>query len=127
MLVFRVLERFAFYGVSANLLNYMTTQLHKDVVSSITSVNNWSGLSWITPLLGAYLADSYMGRFWTITLSLLIYAIVSCSFLFLFCLQAICLFVINYHSCFFFSLLLVINFNSDNLHRVLCFWSSQLH
>ncbi|XP_027339507.1 protein NRT1/ PTR FAMILY 5.1-like [Abrus precatorius] len=74
ILVYQALERFAYYGVGANLVNYMTTELHKDLVPSITSVNNWSGSSWITPLLGAYIADSYLGRFWTITLSLIIYA-----------------------------------------------------
>lgn len=81
MLVYRVLERFAYYGVGANLVNFMTTQLNKDVVSSITSFNNWSGLATLTPILGAYIADTYTGRFWTITFSLLIYAIVSCSFI----------------------------------------------
>ncbi|XP_061372640.1 protein NRT1/ PTR FAMILY 5.1-like [Gastrolobium bilobum] len=75
VLVYQVLERFAYYGVGANLVNYMTTQLHKDLVSSVSSVNNWSGTSWIAPILGAYVADSYMGRFWTIIISLLIYAI----------------------------------------------------
>ncbi|XP_057415968.1 protein NRT1/ PTR FAMILY 5.1-like [Lotus japonicus] len=75
ILVYRVLERFAYYGVGANLVNFMTTQLNKDVVSSITSFNNWSGLATLTPILGAYIADTYTGRFWTITFSLLIYAI----------------------------------------------------
>ncbi|KAJ1429777.1 Proton-dependent oligopeptide transporter family [Sesbania bispinosa] len=75
ILVYEVLERFAYYGVGANLVNYMTSQLHKDVVTSITSVSNWSGLSWITPILGAYIADSCLGRFWTIIISLFIYAI----------------------------------------------------
>ncbi|XP_057416037.1 protein NRT1/ PTR FAMILY 5.1-like [Lotus japonicus] len=74
ILVYQVFERFAYYGIGADLVNYMTVHLHKNVVTSITSVSNWSGLSWITPILGAYIADSYLGRFWTITLSLLIYA-----------------------------------------------------
>ncbi|KAK8465663.1 hypothetical protein PHAVU_009G140800 [Phaseolus vulgaris] len=67
-------ERFAYFGVSANLVIYMTSELHKDMVSSVTSVNNWSGTAWITPVLGAYIADSYLGRFWTITFALLINA-----------------------------------------------------
>ncbi|MED6189363.1 hypothetical protein PIB30_095331 [Stylosanthes scabra] len=76
ILAYQALERFAYFGVAANLVNYMTSQLHKDLVSSISDVNNWSGVAWITPILGAYVADSYyMGRFWTITLSLLIYTI----------------------------------------------------
>ncbi|XP_057739520.1 protein NRT1/ PTR FAMILY 5.1-like [Arachis stenosperma] len=76
ILAYQALERFAYFGVAANLVNYMTSQLHKDLVSSISDVNNWSGVAWITPILGAYIADShYMGRFWTVTLSLLIYTI----------------------------------------------------
>ncbi|XP_061356040.1 protein NRT1/ PTR FAMILY 5.1-like [Gastrolobium bilobum] len=74
VLVYQVLERFAYYGIGANLVNYMTTQLHKDSVSSVSNVNNWSGTLWIAPILGAYVADSYTGLFWTIIISLLIYA-----------------------------------------------------
>jgi len=77
-------ERFAYFGVSANLVIYMTSELHKDMVSSVTSVNNWSGTAWITPVLGAYIADSYLGRFWTITFALLINATVSSFHLFFF-------------------------------------------
>ncbi|KAH6802237.1 Major facilitator superfamily protein [Perilla frutescens var. frutescens] len=65
----------AFYGIASNLVVYLTTQLHEDTVSSVRNVNNWSGAVWITPILGAYIADSYLGRFWTFTLSSLIYVI----------------------------------------------------
>ncbi|QCE15337.1 solute carrier family 15 [Vigna unguiculata] len=70
----QLFERFAYFGVGANLVIYMTSELHKDMVSAVTSVNNWSGTAWMTPVLGAYIADSYLGRFWTITFALLIYA-----------------------------------------------------
>ncbi|XP_020211196.1 protein NRT1/ PTR FAMILY 5.1 [Cajanus cajan] len=75
ILAYQAFERFAYFGVSANLVIYMTSELHKDLVSSVTGVNYWSGTAWITPVLGAYLADSFLGRFWTITFALLIYAI----------------------------------------------------
>ncbi|RDY13703.1 Protein NRT1/ PTR FAMILY 5.1 [Mucuna pruriens] len=77
ILAYQAFERFAYFGVSANLVIYMTSELHKDLVSSVTSVNNWSGTAWITPIFGAYLADSFLGRFWTITFALLIYSTVS--------------------------------------------------
>ncbi|PRQ59564.1 putative proton-dependent oligopeptide transporter family, major facilitator superfamily [Rosa chinensis] len=70
---YEAFERMAFYGIASNLVNYLTTQLHEDTVSSVRNVNNWSGAVWITPILGAYLADSYLGRFWTFTVSSLIY------------------------------------------------------
>ncbi|XP_062092416.1 protein NRT1/ PTR FAMILY 5.1 [Humulus lupulus] len=70
---YEAFERMAFYGVASNLVNYLTTQLHEDTVSSVRNVNNWSGAVWMTPILGAYIADSYIGRFWTFTVSSLFY------------------------------------------------------
>lgn len=70
---YEAFERMAFYGIASNLVVYLTTQLHEDTVASVRNVNNWSGSVWITPILGAYIADSYLGRFWTFTISSLIY------------------------------------------------------
>ncbi|KAL2317062.1 hypothetical protein Fmac_030938 [Flemingia macrophylla] len=75
LLGYETFERMGFYGVASNLVNYLTTQLHEDTVSSVRNVNNWSGTVWITPILGAYVADSYLGRFWTFSLSSLIYVL----------------------------------------------------
>ncbi|KAF7816544.1 protein NRT1/ PTR FAMILY 5.1 [Senna tora] len=72
---YEAFERMAFYGVASNLVNFLTTQLHEDTVSSVRNVNNWSGSVWITPILGAYIADSFLGRFWTFTVSSLIYVL----------------------------------------------------
>lgn len=74
---YEAFERMAFYGIASNLVNYLTTQLHEDTVSSVRNVNNWSGSVWMTPILGAYIADTYMGRFWTFTVSSLIYVMVN--------------------------------------------------
>ncbi|PON79048.1 Proton-dependent oligopeptide transporter [Parasponia andersonii] len=70
---YEAFERMAFYGIATNVVNYLTTQLHEDTVSSVRNVNNWSGTVWITPILGAYIADTYIGRFWTFTVSSLFY------------------------------------------------------
>jgi dipeptide/tripeptide permease len=43
------------------------------------NVTNWSGTCYITPLIGAFLADAYLGRFWTIASFMVIYIIVSSS------------------------------------------------
>lgn len=77
---YEAFERMSFYGIASNLVNYLTTQLHEDTVSSVRNVNNWSGSVWMTPILGAYIADSYMGRFWTFTVSSLIYVMVNYDF-----------------------------------------------
>ncbi|XP_068643047.1 protein NRT1/ PTR FAMILY 5.1 [Aristolochia californica] len=70
---YEAFERMAFYGIASNLVVYLTTQLHEDTISSVRNVNNWSGAVWMTPILGAYIADSCLGRFWTFTISSLIY------------------------------------------------------
>lgn len=74
---YEAFERMAFYGIASNLVNYLTTQLHEDTVSSVRNVNNWSGSVWLTPIFGAYIADSFLGRFWTFTFSSLIYVMVN--------------------------------------------------
>lgn len=73
LLGYEAFERMAFYGVASNLVVYLTTQLHEGTVSSVRNVNNWTGSVWMTPILGAYIADTYLGRFWTFTISAVIY------------------------------------------------------
>ncbi|KAG9445463.1 hypothetical protein H6P81_016803 [Aristolochia fimbriata] len=70
---YEAFERMAFNGIAANLVVYLTTQLHEDTISSLRNVNNWSGVVWMTPIVGAYIADSYLGRFWTLTVASLLY------------------------------------------------------
>lgn len=55
----------AFNSIAANLVIYLTKELHEDTISSARNVNNWSGAVWLTPILGAYIADTYLGRYWT--------------------------------------------------------------
>ncbi|KAE8038393.1 hypothetical protein FH972_010912 [Carpinus fangiana] len=68
-----VAERFAFYGVSGNLISYLTKELHQPTVVAAKNVNTWVGVSTLFPLLGAFIADSYLGRFRTILISSLIF------------------------------------------------------
>ena len=42
-----------------------------------SQVTNWSGTCYIFPLLGAFIADSYLGRYRTIIIFSIIYIIVS--------------------------------------------------
>lgn len=62
-----VCERVAFYAISSNLVIYLTTVLHEDVSTSAKNVNNWGGTTFMTPLLGAFVGDAFLGRYWTIT------------------------------------------------------------
>ncbi|KAL5554161.1 hypothetical protein UlMin_041562 [Ulmus minor] len=59
-------ERSAFYGISTNLANYFIEKLHEGNVSAARNVTTWKGTCYLTPLIGAILADTYWGRYWTI-------------------------------------------------------------
>jgi peptide/histidine transporter 3/4 len=72
-----VAERFAFYGVSGNLISYLTKELHQPTVVAAKNVNTWVvGVSTLFSFLEALIADSYLGRFRTILISSLIFLLV---------------------------------------------------
>ncbi|XP_010481507.1 PREDICTED: protein NRT1/ PTR FAMILY 5.3 [Camelina sativa] len=73
VVVYEVFERMAYYGISSNLVIYMTTILHQGTVKSSNNVTNWVGTSWLTPILGAYVADAHLGRYITFVISSVIY------------------------------------------------------
>ncbi|KAI3678787.1 hypothetical protein L6452_38090 [Arctium lappa] len=78
MLGYEVCERMAYYGISTNLVLYLTRELHEGTVKSSNNVTNWVGTVWMTPLLGAYIADTYLGRYWTFMVASVIYLLGMC-------------------------------------------------
>ncbi|XP_038706040.1 protein NRT1/ PTR FAMILY 3.1-like [Tripterygium wilfordii] len=70
-----VCEKLAVVGFNANMISYLTTQLHMPLTKAANTLTNFGGTSGMTPLLGAFLADAYAGKFWTITAGSLIYLI----------------------------------------------------
>ncbi|KAF8402702.1 hypothetical protein HHK36_010790 [Tetracentron sinense] len=66
-------ERLAYYGMGTNLVTYLKVQLNQHSVTAVNNVTNWSGTCYITPLIGAFLADAYLGRYWTIASFSIIY------------------------------------------------------
>lgn len=74
--VYEVFERMAYYGISSNLVIYLTEKLHQGTVKSSNNVTNWVGTIWMTPILGAYFADAYLGRYWTFLIACGIYLLV---------------------------------------------------
>lgn len=70
-------ERFAYQGLASNLIQYLTNVLNEPITQAAKDVNTWVGASSLFPLLGGFIADSYLGRFNTILLSSVIYFAVS--------------------------------------------------
>jgi peptide/histidine transporter 3/4 len=68
-------ERLAYYGMSSNLVNYMIDRLHQGNAAAANNVSNWSGTCYVMPLLGAFLADAYLGRYRTIAAFMALYVV----------------------------------------------------
>ncbi|CAJ2656022.1 unnamed protein product [Trifolium pratense] len=68
-------ERLAYYGMSTNLVNYLKERFGQGNATAANNVTTWSGTCYLTPLLGAFLADAYFGRYWTIASFSCIYVI----------------------------------------------------
>ncbi|CAN6696106.1 unnamed protein product [Malus baccata var. baccata] len=68
-------ERLAYYGMSSNLVIYFKTQLNQTSAVAAKNNSNWGGTCYLTPLLGAFLADAYLGRYKTIASFSIIYVI----------------------------------------------------
>lgn len=59
-------ERLVYYGMSSNLVLYFKHRLNQSSATATRNNLNWSGTCYITPLIGAFVADAYLGRYWTI-------------------------------------------------------------
>ncbi|KAJ8774564.1 hypothetical protein K2173_017010 [Erythroxylum novogranatense] len=68
-------EKLAVVGFNTNMISYLTSQLHMPLTQAANTLTNFGGTSSLTPLLGAFFSDSYVGRFWTITVASIIYQI----------------------------------------------------
>ncbi|EPS62066.1 hypothetical protein M569_12727, partial [Genlisea aurea] len=60
------MERLASTGLLANFMVFLLNKYHMDQVLASNVVNIWSGFNNFSPLIGAYVSDSYLGRFRTI-------------------------------------------------------------
>ncbi|KAF2308196.1 hypothetical protein GH714_036658 [Hevea brasiliensis] len=73
ILATEVCDRFATVGFHANMITYLTKQLNMPLVKASNTITNLDGTASLTPLIGALIADSFAGRFWTIAVGSLIY------------------------------------------------------
>ncbi|KAL6867543.1 hypothetical protein ACP4OV_015567 [Aristida adscensionis] len=68
-------ERLAYYGIARNLVTYLKVKLHLSNFEAARSVTTWQGTCYLTPLIGAILADSHWGKYWTIAVFSSVYFI----------------------------------------------------
>ncbi|KAG6555094.1 hypothetical protein Mapa_003129 [Marchantia paleacea] len=59
-------ERTAGFGLALNLISYLFYVKHFHLPDAASMTTNFFGTSFIICLLGGYVADTFLGRFWTI-------------------------------------------------------------
>ncbi|XP_053950502.1 peptide transporter family 1 isoform X1 [Anastrepha ludens] len=68
-------ERFNYYGLRTILVLYLTTKLHYDKDTATVLFHVFSMLVYLFPLVGAIVADSWLGKFRTILYLSMVYAL----------------------------------------------------
>ena len=68
-------ERLAYYGLSTNLIVYFTVVIGLSKPVAAQQVNIWSGMCYMTGLLGAWVADEFLGRYRTIVWFSMLYLV----------------------------------------------------
>ncbi|KAL7137660.1 hypothetical protein ABFS83_10G108300 [Erythranthe nasuta] len=65
------LEKIASYGLIPNMILYLITVYHFSAADATTILFIWGAISNFMPILGAFLSDSYFGRFLVISIATL--------------------------------------------------------
>ncbi|KAK9822864.1 hypothetical protein WJX81_005939 [Elliptochloris bilobata] len=68
-------ERLAYYGLSTNLIIYMTRVMRYSPAFASAQLTLFEGTAYLTPILGAWLADAAWGRYKTILVFSIIYMV----------------------------------------------------
>ncbi|XP_042509248.1 protein NRT1/ PTR FAMILY 6.2-like [Macadamia integrifolia] len=75
ILVMEACERFTTMGIAANLVTYSIGTLHLPSATAANIVSDFSGAGYLLCLVGGFIADSFLGRYWTVAISGVIIAV----------------------------------------------------
>ncbi|KAL3752078.1 hypothetical protein ACJRO7_012835 [Eucalyptus globulus] len=75
LLVNQGLATLAFFGVGVNLVLFLTRVLGHNNATAANSVSKWTGTVYLCSLIGAFLSDSYWGRYLTCAVFQLIFVL----------------------------------------------------
>lgn len=73
----QALATLAFFGVAVNLVLFLTRVLEQESATAANGVSKWTGTVYLCSLVGAFLSDSYWGRYATCAVFQLIFLLVS--------------------------------------------------
>ncbi|GAV73337.1 hypothetical protein CFOL_v3_16823 [Cephalotus follicularis] len=76
IIVNEVTERIAFFAVAVSMVRFLVEEMHQTIPSAATYVSDWIGAAYILTILGAFLADAYLGRFNTLVIFSSMYTLV---------------------------------------------------
>lgn len=71
------LATLAFFGVNVNLVLFLTRVLQQNNEDAANNVSKWTGTVYMFSLVGAFLSDSYWGRYKTCAIFQVIFVLVS--------------------------------------------------
>lgn len=60
-------------SIGLNLVTFMTIELHQSVAKASNYANHFLGAANLFSVFWGFVADAYLGKYWTIASSLLIY------------------------------------------------------